>query len=181
MRMPKACLTQEIEQVIRTLVADARSTRDFDDLPIPFRAMATDMLTGEMVILDGGDLATAMRASMAVPGAFSPVALDGRVLSDGGMMRNLPVESRATCAPTSSSRCGCRRRNPKPPIGIGAGAPVALDGRDDPRQRARADREPAPDDVGIEVAMGDIGSADFDVCLTPSSSGGWRPQRSARR
>ena len=45
----------------------------FDELPIPFRAVATDMVTGDMVVLDKGDLATAMRASMAIPGAFSPV------------------------------------------------------------------------------------------------------------
>ncbi|MEO7387561.1 MAG: patatin-like phospholipase family protein, partial [Gammaproteobacteria bacterium] len=82
--------TQDIEDVIRGLVADARYTKDFDDLPIPFRAVATDMLAGDMVVLGSGDLSVAMRASMAVPGAFSPVVLDGKVLADGGMMRNLP-------------------------------------------------------------------------------------------
>ena len=57
------------------------------------------MLAGEMVVLDSGDLSVAMRASMAVPGAFSPVMMDDRVLSDGGMMRNLPVDiARDLCA-----------------------------------------------------------------------------------
>ena len=91
--------TQDIEDVIRNLVSDARSTRDFDHLPVPFRAVATDMLAGEMVVLGEGDLSVAMRASMAVPGAFSPVVQGNRVLSDGGMMRNLPVDiARELCA-----------------------------------------------------------------------------------
>ena len=91
--------SQNIEDVIRGLVANARSTEDFDDLPIPFRAVATDMLAGEMVVLESGDLSVAMRASMSVPGAFSPVLLDDRVLADGGMMRNLPVDiARELCA-----------------------------------------------------------------------------------
>ena len=74
LRMPGGLIvTQEIEQFIRTLVAPFRYTQDFDDLPIPFRAVATDMVAGEMVILDSGDLSEAMRASMAMPGVFSPV------------------------------------------------------------------------------------------------------------
>ncbi|HWN39286.1 MAG TPA: patatin-like phospholipase family protein, partial [Gammaproteobacteria bacterium] len=92
-RMPGGLIvTQEIEQFIRTLVAPFRYTEDFDDLPIPFRAIATDMVAGEVVVLDRGDLSEAMRASMALPGVFAPVSLEGKVLSDGGMMRNLPVD-----------------------------------------------------------------------------------------
>ena len=57
------------------------------------------MLTGSMVVLDSGDLATAMRASMAIPGAFAPVEIDQYVLSDGGMVRNIPVDvARNLCA-----------------------------------------------------------------------------------
>lgn len=65
----------------------------FDDLPIPFRCVATDMLTGEAVILHDGSLAESVRASMAIPGVFTPVELNGRVLSDGGMVQNIPVET----------------------------------------------------------------------------------------
>lgn len=91
--------TQEIEQSLRTLVARAQFVRDFDELAIPFRAIATDMVKSEMVVLDRGELAVAMRASMAAPGVFSPVVLDGRVLADGGLMRNLPVDvARDLCA-----------------------------------------------------------------------------------
>jgi NTE family protein len=65
----------------------------FDDLPIPFRCVATDILSGDRVVLHDGSLATAVRASMAVPGVFTPVELNGRVLADGGMVENIPVET----------------------------------------------------------------------------------------
>ena len=65
----------------------------FDDLPIPFRCVATDMLSGDRVVLRDGSLAMAVRASMAIPGVFTPVEIDGRVLADGGMVENIPVET----------------------------------------------------------------------------------------
>jgi NTE family protein len=65
----------------------------FDDLPIPFRCVATDMLSGEGVVLHDGPLAQALRASMAIPGVFTPVERNGRVLADGGMVENIPVET----------------------------------------------------------------------------------------
>ena len=65
----------------------------FDDLPIPFRCVATDMLSGEAVVLGDGPLAQAVRASMAIPGVFTPVEINGRVLADGGMVQNIPVET----------------------------------------------------------------------------------------
>ena len=72
---------------------------DFDKLPVPFRAIATNLETGEMKIFDSGDLARVMRASMSVPGAFAPVQIDGQLYVDGGLTRNLPVDvARAECA-----------------------------------------------------------------------------------
>jgi len=65
----------------------------FDDMPIPFRCVATDMLSGEGVVLRDGSLAQAVRASMAIPGVFTPVEINGRVLADGGMIQNIPVET----------------------------------------------------------------------------------------
>lgn len=66
---------------------------DFDDLPIPFHCVATDMQSGEAVILHEGSLSQSVRASMAIPGVFTPVQLNGRVLADGGMVQNIPVET----------------------------------------------------------------------------------------
>jgi NTE family protein len=91
--------TSNIEDLRRTYVARSRAQTDFDQLPIPYRAVATDMPTGSMVVLGSGDLATAMRASMAIPGAFAPVETDQYVLSVGGMVRNIPVDvARDMCA-----------------------------------------------------------------------------------
>lgn len=64
----------------------------FDDLAIPFRAVATDLETGESVALDRGPLNLALRASMALPGTFEPVVFDGRMLADGGILNNVPVD-----------------------------------------------------------------------------------------
>ncbi|HVN21662.1 MAG TPA: patatin-like phospholipase family protein [Dongiaceae bacterium] len=69
------------------------ATSNFDDLPIPFRCVATDMQSGEAVILREGFLADAVRASMAIPAVFTPVELNGRILSDGGLVQNIPVET----------------------------------------------------------------------------------------
>jgi NTE family protein len=72
---------------------------NFDELPVPYRAVATNLETGAMRVFEKGDLARVMRASMSVPGAFAPVQIDGELYVDGGLVRNLPVDvARATCA-----------------------------------------------------------------------------------
>jgi NTE family protein len=76
----------------RIAFADAGIT-NFDDLPIPFRCVATDMQSGEAIVLRDGFLADAVRASMAIPGVFTPLELNGRILADGGMVQNIPVET----------------------------------------------------------------------------------------
>lgn len=84
--------SQQIESILRSIVGHARYQNSFDDLPIPFRTVATEVRTGEMAVFDSGDLAVAMRASMAVPGAFAAVQVDDRIYVDGGLVRNLPVD-----------------------------------------------------------------------------------------
>lgn len=64
---------------------------DFDALPIPFRAIATDLVSMETVVLAKGDLAQAVRASMSIPLVFSPVEIDGHWLADGGLSANIPI------------------------------------------------------------------------------------------
>ena len=64
----------------------------FDQLPVPFRAVATDLGNGDEVLLSHGSLAHAIRASMAAPGLFAPMTIDGRTLVDGGLVANLPVQ-----------------------------------------------------------------------------------------
>jgi NTE family protein len=77
---------------LRRLVRVRAAVPTFDDLPIPFRAVATDIETGDKVVLDRGELAGAMRASMSVPGVFAPYRLDGKLLVDGGMSDNVPID-----------------------------------------------------------------------------------------
>jgi NTE family protein len=64
----------------------------FDQLPIPFRSVATDLETGEMVVFSSGPISTAIRASMSAPGVFAPIEYEGRLLTDGGLVRNLPID-----------------------------------------------------------------------------------------
>jgi len=95
--------TSGIDDLLRTYVAQARMVPDFDQLPIPYRAVATDMVTGKMVVLSRGDLARAMRASMAIPGAFSPVVWKGTCSPTAARCATSRWTWRARPAPTSSS------------------------------------------------------------------------------
>ncbi|HEX6037392.1 patatin-like phospholipase family protein, partial [Longimicrobium sp.] len=73
--------------------AESRARGDFDRLARRFRVVATDLRTGEAVVLARGDLARAVRASFAVPGVFAPVEWEGRTLIDGGVADNLPLDA----------------------------------------------------------------------------------------
>lgn len=97
--LPKGVIAGvSIEAFFRELATPAVGIGDFNKLPIPFRAMATDIETGQSIVLDRGSLAQAMRASMSVPGAIAPVEIDGRLLVDGGIANNLPIdEARKLC------------------------------------------------------------------------------------
>lgn len=75
-----------------TMRANLKAKLDFDQLQIPFRAVATDLLTGNEVILSSGDLAEAIRATIAIPLAFTPVEREGMLLADGGLVDPVPVE-----------------------------------------------------------------------------------------
>ena len=75
-----------------TLGATYRARNDFDRLPTPFRAIATDILSGEQVVLKNGSLGTAIRASISVPGVFAPISTEHTHLVDGGIVNNLPVD-----------------------------------------------------------------------------------------
>ena len=92
-RWPQGAVSsRSLERLLRRYTLHTRQLPNFDALPLPFRAVATDMETGQAVVLDKGDLAAALRASMSVPGVFAPLAWDGRLLGDGGLVNNLPVD-----------------------------------------------------------------------------------------
>ncbi len=93
LRLPMGAIEgQHLNMVLHDIVGHVARVHDFDALPVPFRAVATDIETGEAVVIGRGDLAMAMRASMSIPGMFSPVELDGRLLVDGGIANSIPVD-----------------------------------------------------------------------------------------
>ncbi len=92
-RLPQGLISgNKLSFILRSEVLRAENVKHFDNLAIPFRAVTTNIETGGMVVIEDGDLSTALRASMAVPGAFTPVNRDGELLVDGGLVSNLPVE-----------------------------------------------------------------------------------------
>ena len=157
---------QRLAVALRTALLPSANISRFDDLPIPYRAIGTDLETGETVTMDRGDLVNAVRASMAVPGAFAPVSYGERSLIDGGVSMNLPVEI--------AQAWGARRV-----IAVDIGAPLkkrdqlldpfsitdqmitALMLKETKRQRERL----GSGDVLIIPELGDMGSADFTLAL----------------
>lgn len=83
---------QKLMLILREHTIDVSQISDFNELPIPFRAVATDIETGDAHVMGEGDLALAIRASMSVPAIFAPTDVDGRLLVDGGIAANLPVD-----------------------------------------------------------------------------------------
>ena len=91
--LPKGFIQgQKLQETLRQLTLPFSNSTNFDQLPTPFRAVATDLENGEAVLLDRGDLSVAMRASISAPGVFAPVDYHGRLLVDGGLAENLPID-----------------------------------------------------------------------------------------
>lgn len=91
--VPKGVIQgQKLGLLLRKLTLGASSITDFDELPIPFRAVASDIERGEAYVIGHGDLAQAIRASLSVPGVLAPVRFDDRWLVDGGLVGNLPID-----------------------------------------------------------------------------------------
>jgi NTE family protein len=84
---------QELNIKFSELFFHVYHINNFDHLPIPFKCMATDLETGELVVLDTGNIISALRATMAIPSVFSAVDRDNKKLVDGGLVRNFPVKN----------------------------------------------------------------------------------------
>ena len=155
-------LGQKLDLTLRRLAVRVAHRVSFDDLRLPFRAVATDLETGDPVILDSGNLARAMRASMSVPGVFPPVEYQDKLLIDGGIANNLPVDvARSMGADVlivvnvgSPPR---NRENLKSVIEIIDQTSTLMVLRETRRQLELL----GPGDVLIEPELGDIGAADF--------------------
>jgi len=93
LQLPRGAIGgQKVGLLFESLINERTRRRDFTELPIPFKAVAADLVSGEAVVLAEGNLARAMRASMSVPGLFDPVPQGERLLVDGGIANNLPAD-----------------------------------------------------------------------------------------
>ncbi len=93
LKLPNALNSgQEIGLFFDRVTLPYAKVRDFDNLPIPFRCVATDMVSGRSVVLQNGSLPRSLRATMSIPGIFSPIEIDGKLLADGGLVNNIPTD-----------------------------------------------------------------------------------------
>jgi NTE family protein len=167
--LPKGFIQgQKLEETLRQLTLPFSNTTNFDQLPTPFRAVATDLVSGEAVLLDKGDLAIALRASMSAPGVFAPVDYQGRLLVDGGLAENLPIdvarEMHADVLIVSDVSYPLQGREAlDSALSISNQMLAILVRKDADRQRATL----APQDVLIEPLLGTASSTNFSV---PSST-----------
>ena len=92
-QLPTALIpNKRFSQVLQSSTAHSKGTTDFDLLPVPYRAVAMDLLTGEEVVLGSGSLDRAILATFSSPGTLAPVQIDGRTLISGSLINNLPVD-----------------------------------------------------------------------------------------
>ncbi|WP_407353910.1 patatin-like phospholipase family protein [Luteimonas sp. R10] len=167
LRLPTGAVQgQQLELLLRRLFLPVSDIERFDDLPIPFRTIATDIGTGEGVVFDRGDLALAVRATMSVPGIFAPVDHQQRLLVDGGVVENVPISVARSMGATRVIA-----------VDVGAGllpkekltSSVAITLQTLSALMVRRTQEQlaelGPDDVLITPQLGDIGSAQFDRAM----------------
>ena len=161
--LPKGFIQgQKLQETLRQLTLPFSNSTNFDLLPTPFRAVATDLETGNAVLMDKGDLAIAMRASMSAPGVFAPVELNGRLLVDGGLAENLPINvARAMQADilivSDVSFPLQPRSDLNSALSISNQMLAILVRKDSDRQRASL----GPQDILIEPNLGPATSTDF--------------------
>jgi len=90
--LPKGVVQgQHVLNMLQNLTWRSNLYESFDQFPIPFRCVATDLVTGEPVVFSKGNLALAIRSSISLPSIFTPVKMDGKILVDGGILRNYPI------------------------------------------------------------------------------------------
>ncbi len=153
---------QQIQTYLHGFEPFLGALASFDQLALPYRAVATDLETGRPVVLDHGELGEAMRASMSVPGVFAPVQFEHRLLVDGGLVLNLPIEVAQAmgadvviAVDVGAPLLG--RENLRSPLDVSQQVINILTGRsrDDQVRRLR------PNDVLIVPDLKDIGPAAF--------------------
>lgn len=163
LRVPLGVLSgRGLENLLRRYTLRVSQVADFDALPIPYRAVATDMESGAMVVLDRGDLAAAMRSSMSVPGVFAPVELDGRILGDGGLVNNVPIDvARSMGADVVIAVSIGTPLSPRSSLGSLGGLTTQMLNILTEQNVQRSLTLLRQDDVLIQPSLGELTSADF--------------------
>ena len=174
--------TQQIESLIRNMVSRQSGVTDFNALPIPFRAVATDLRSGGMVVFDSGDLPTVLRASMSVPGAFAPIDVGDWLLVDGGITRNLPVDvARQTCADVVIA---IAVDMPDPPVESMRSATGSVSRMLDiliEKNEQDSLEALGAQDVGMNIVLDGVGSTDFHKAGTAIEQGEAAARKEADR
>ena len=166
-RLPEGAIKgQTLTLELRRLTQSAAAIDDFDKLPIPFRAVAADLETGEEVVLGSGDLALAMRASMSIPGAFPPTQVGSRTLVDGFVVNNVPI----SVARAMGADIVIVSAFPEEVRGAGElTSAVSVLNQTLSLMMVKSTREQlatiTPSDILIMVDTGDIGTSSFDQAL----------------
>lgn len=144
-------------------LAAGRKDRSFDDLPIPYRAVAMDLEDGSMKVFERGSLVKAMRASMSVPAFIAPAEIDGRLYVDGGMVRNLPVDvaRKAGCEIIIAVNLGTPPLRRDQLTSVAAVALQSINLMTEHNVKASL-AELTGKDILIEPKLVNIGSADFN-------------------
>ena len=101
---------QQVLLILDKVAAPYSEVKSFNDLPIPFACVATDLVSGKAHVFRSGSLSLALRSTMSLPGIFSPVRDDDSIYADGGLLENLPVQVAKRWAPTWSSEFTWRRK-----------------------------------------------------------------------
>lgn len=154
---------QKLILLLRRLLLSTWDVHDFDQLNIPFRAVATDIVAGKPVVFSRGDLPVAIRSSMSVPGAFAPTVVDDTLLVDGGLMDNVPIDVIRTMGAQRLIVVDVgspldKREALNNPVAILNQMVSALMIEKTERQLATL----SPDDVLIRPPLGDITAAEFN-------------------
>jgi NTE family protein len=171
--LPKGFIQgQKLQETLRQLTLPFSNSTNFDLLPTPFRAVATDLVTGGAVLLDKGDLSIAMRASISAPGLFAPVETQGLLLVDGGLAENLPIDvarqMHADVLIVSDVSYPLQPRTAlDSALSISNQMLAILVRKDTDRQRATL----SASDVLIEPILGSTSSTDFTAAVSSIGAG----------
>ena len=167
---------QRLQLELERILSKAPAVENFEQLPVPFRTVATDLSSGQQVILADGSLAHALRATMSIPGLLEPVLHQGTLLVDGGISNNMPVDVARRMAGVDkiiAVDVGTPLMNARDIRSLGGviGQYVALTVRNNVLEQIRQLQD---GDILIQPQLGDMLSTEFDK-LDDSIEQGYQP------